>query len=134
MLQHITLESFTFRVELTCSCSLQRSVHSPDGVSEHLEIKRPRRGNWIYSASIQNSPCPSNHVLPTTLLIKHDSLTGYRSSADVIARVVKKTFAGIAGLLRLRQRKPCHYDKERDRRETQVCCVLIVLSVCLCHL
>ncbi|XP_017336876.1 sentrin-specific protease 2 isoform X1 [Ictalurus punctatus] len=65
-----------------------QSVHSPDGVSEHLEIKRPRR--------------------------------------DVIVRVVKKTFAGIAGLLRLRQRKPCRYEKERDCRGTQIGHVALV--------
>ncbi|KAI5613711.1 sentrin-specific protease 2 [Silurus asotus] len=56
-------------------------VHSPDGVSDHLEIKRPRR--------------------------------------DVIARVVKKTFAGIAGLLRLRQHKPHRYESDRGCREPQ---------------
>ncbi|XP_026874501.2 sentrin-specific protease 2 [Electrophorus electricus] len=58
------------------------SVHSPDGISEHLEIKRPRR--------------------------------------DVIVRVFKKTFAGITGLLRLRQHKPCHSEKGKGKRKTQV--------------
>ncbi|KAK3557011.1 hypothetical protein QTP70_022917, partial [Hemibagrus guttatus] len=62
-------------------------IHSPDGVSEQLEVKRPRR--------------------------------------DVIVRVVKKTFAGIAGLLRLRH-KPCRYERERDRRETQIGHVALV--------
>ncbi|KAG7326980.1 hypothetical protein KOW79_010381 [Hemibagrus wyckioides] len=64
-----------------------QSIHSPDGVSEQLEVKRPRR--------------------------------------DVIVRVVKKTFAGIAGLLRLRH-KPCRYERERDRRETQIGHVALV--------
>ncbi|KAK2857439.1 hypothetical protein Q7C36_005358 [Tachysurus vachellii] len=65
-----------------------QSIHSPDGVSEHLEVKRPRR--------------------------------------DVIVRVVKKTFARIAGLLRLQQHKPRHYEKERDCRETQIGHVALV--------
>ncbi|KAL7890673.1 hypothetical protein AOLI_G00001490 [Acnodon oligacanthus] len=59
-----------------------QSVHSPDGVSEHLETKRPRR--------------------------------------DVIVQVVKKTFAGIAGFLRLRQHKKCHYANDKEHRGTQV--------------
>lgn len=59
-----------------------QSVHSPDGISEHLEIKRSRR--------------------------------------DVIARVVKKTFAGIAGLFRLRQHKTCHYGKDKECKGPQV--------------
>uniref|UniRef100_A0A3B4C8H0 Ubiquitin-like protease family profile domain-containing protein n=1 Tax=Pygocentrus nattereri TaxID=42514 RepID=A0A3B4C8H0_PYGNA len=59
-----------------------QSVHSPDGVSEDLETKRPRR--------------------------------------DVIVQVVKKTFAGIAGLLRLRQHKKCHYANDKEHRGTQV--------------
>ncbi|TTH38803.1 Sentrin-specific protease 2 [Bagarius yarrelli] len=59
-----------------------QSVHSPDGVLEQLESKRPRR--------------------------------------DVIVRVVKKTFAGIAGLLRLRQHKQRRYENERDCKETQI--------------
>ncbi|XP_076871674.1 sentrin-specific protease 2 [Brachyhypopomus gauderio] len=57
-------------------------VHSPDGISEHLEIKRPRR--------------------------------------DVIIRAVKKTFAGITGLLRLRQHKTCSYENGKGSRATQV--------------
>ncbi|XP_046714059.1 sentrin-specific protease 2 [Silurus meridionalis] len=65
-----------------------QSVHSPDGVSDHLEIKRPRR--------------------------------------DVIARVVKKTFAGIAGLLRLRQHKPHRYESDRGCREPQIGHVALV--------
>ncbi|XP_060774686.1 sentrin-specific protease 2 isoform X2 [Neoarius graeffei] len=65
-----------------------QSVHCPDGVSEHVEIKRPRR--------------------------------------DVIVRVVKKTFAGIAGLLRLRRRKPCRYENEREGREKQIGHVALV--------
>ncbi|GAA6086704.1 sentrin-specific protease 2 [Tachysurus ichikawai] len=65
-----------------------QSIHSPDGVSEQLEVKRPRR--------------------------------------DVIVRVVKKTFARIAGLLSLRQHKPRHYEKERDCRETQIGHVALV--------
>ncbi|XP_027015823.1 sentrin-specific protease 2 [Tachysurus fulvidraco] len=65
-----------------------QSIHSPDGVSEQLEVKRPRR--------------------------------------DVIVRVVKKTFTRIAGLLRLRQHKPHHYEKERDCRETQIGHVALV--------
>ncbi|XP_062853785.1 sentrin-specific protease 2 [Trichomycterus rosablanca] len=59
-----------------------QSVHSPDGTSDHLEIKRPRR--------------------------------------DVIVRVVKKTFAGIAGLLRLRQHKSCQHGGDKDYRQAQV--------------
>ncbi|KAI4902375.1 hypothetical protein NFI96_018845 [Prochilodus magdalenae] len=59
-----------------------QSVHSPDGISDHLEIKRPRR--------------------------------------DVIVRVVKKTFAGIAGLLRLRQHKTGHYGNDKEHRGSQV--------------
>ncbi|XP_072539726.1 sentrin-specific protease 2 [Salminus brasiliensis] len=59
-----------------------QSVDSPDGLSEHLEIKRPRR--------------------------------------DVIVRVVKKTFAGIAGLFRLRQHKTCHYGNDKEYKRTQV--------------
>uniref|UniRef100_A0A8B9KVB7 SUMO specific peptidase 2 n=1 Tax=Astyanax mexicanus TaxID=7994 RepID=A0A8B9KVB7_ASTMX len=59
-----------------------QSVHSPDGISEHLEIKRPRR--------------------------------------DVIVRVVKKTFAGIAGLFRLRHHKTGRYGKDKEYKGSQV--------------
>ncbi|XP_066521843.1 sentrin-specific protease 2 isoform X2 [Hoplias malabaricus] len=59
-----------------------QSVHCPDGLSDHLEIKRPRH--------------------------------------DVIVRVVKKTFAGIAGLFRLRQHRQSHHGNHKEHRGTQV--------------
>lgn len=49
------------------------------------------------------------------------SVVIYIFFADVIVRVVKKTFAGIAGLLHLRQHKPCQNGGDREYRRTLVC-------------